>query len=76
MMVLAGASLSVTYVCETGHRNFWCSSPKINQKKRKVARINIEMAGYLFLSGMQFKVFKVIFLMMKLYKVWPCMETK
>ena len=68
-MVLAGASLSVSYVCEVGHRNSWCSSPKINQKKRKVARINIELSGYLFLSGIQFKVFKVIFLMMKVVQI-------
>ena len=47
------------YTCDLGHTNLWSSSETFQQKKKKVAKINITLAGYLFLCGLQFKVFKV-----------------
>ena len=47
------------YTCDIGHTNLWTSGPKITHKKKRVAKINITLAGYIFLGGLQFKVFKV-----------------
>jgi len=53
-----GAAVSVKYTCDLGHTNVWSSSETFQHKKRRVAKINITLAGYLFLCGLQFKVFK------------------
>ena len=47
------------YTCALGHINLWSSCETFQHKKKKVAKINITLAGYLFLCGLQFKVFKV-----------------
>ena len=58
MMEIAGAAITVIYTCSYGHKNMWCNSSKSRFKKKQISTINITVAGYLFMSGLQFKVFK------------------
>ena len=55
----SGAALNVKYTCVIGHTNLWSSSEKFAHKRRPTYKINLTVAGYLFLCGLQFKVFKV-----------------
>ena len=57
---LSGASITVRYTCTLGHENLWGNSRKSRYKKstRRIPTINITLAGYLFMSGIPFKVFK------------------
>ena len=50
--------MTVKYTCTLGHENLWSNCKHSRYKNRKIATINITIAGYLFMSGMQFKVFK------------------
>ena len=66
-----GACVDIKFYCEAGHVNSWSSSPKIKYKEKSVPKINITAAGYLFLSGMQYKVFKEFCIRMELPMISP-----
>ena len=59
--IIPGAALNIKCRCESDHINYWSSSEKVTFKKRKVAKINIALIVFIFLGGLQFQVFKVIF---------------
>ena len=58
-MIIPGAAINVKLLCNSGHTNSWSSSEGLHHKKRIVFKVNIKLMVYLFLSGLQFQVFKV-----------------
>ena len=76
-MKISGAAFKVKLLCNSGHTNSWSSGEGIHHKKRIVSKVNIKLMVYLFLSGLQFKVFKVgffsnFFLVLGLYLKCMC----
>ena len=47
-----GAALIITATCANSHAFKWCSSPKIGQGKRQMFVVNIVIACYVLLCGL------------------------
>ena len=50
-----GAMVSITSECESGHQNIWRSSTTAGDSNKGPARINVLIASWMFLSGMNFQ---------------------
>ena len=50
-----GAMLTVSGVCNNGHKYYWTSSPTVGQGKKQVAAINILLGTYGYLCGINVK---------------------
>ena len=51
-MTTKGAAISVRAVCCNSHETNWQSSTRVGESKRKIFRINIELASYVVLCGL------------------------
>ena len=51
-MTTIGAAVSIRAVCCNSHENTWHSSSRVGESKKKMFRINIELASYVVLCGL------------------------
>ena len=50
-----GAMVTVSGVCNNGHKYYWTSSPTVGQGKKQVSAINILLGTYGYLCGINVK---------------------